>query len=209
MINISIADNHPVVIQGIKSFFKNHTNISINDTIFHLKDIDNSLKEKNTHVLIMDIELEGLYSINSLKKIIQDNPSTKILIYTNSSEKLFGTTSLKIGAAGFLSKNEPLCTIENAILEINEGKTFFSESVHKSVLNTIGYNGDKRLHRKLSLREKEVLGFLVNGKKNIEISELLNLNEKTISTYKLRLLNKLHVTNLIDLVNKAKTLEIV
>ncbi|RZK01439.1 MAG: response regulator transcription factor, partial [Flavobacterium sp.] len=114
-----------------------------------------------------------------------------------------------IGAAGFVSKNEPLCNIEYAILKINEGKTVFSESVHKSVLSSIRYSGDTRLHRKLSLREKEVLGFLVNGKKNNEISELLNLNEKTISTYKLRLLNKLHVTNLIDLVNKAKTLEIV
>lgn len=209
MINISIADNHPVVIQGIKCYFKNHPKISINDTIFHLKDIEGCLQEKNIHVLIMDIELEGLYSLNSLKKIIVDNPSTKILIYTNASEKLFGNSSLKIGAAGFVSKSEPLHNIEQAILKINEGKTFFSESVHKAVLSAIRYNGDNRLHKKLSLREKEVLGFLVNGKKNNEISELLNLNEKTISTYKLRLLNKLNVTNLIDLVNKAKTLEIV
>ena len=67
----------------------------------------------------------------------------------------------------------------------------------------------ERLYRKLSSREIEVLRYLSEGKKNKEIAKLLDLNEKTISTYKLRLLTKLHVTNLVDLVNKAKTLDIV
>jgi DNA-binding NarL/FixJ family response regulator len=66
----------------------------------------------------------------------------------------------------------------------------------------------ERLYRKLSNREVEVLR-LSGGKKNHEIAEILGLNEKTISTYKLRLLTKLNVTNLVDLVNKAKKLEIV
>ncbi len=209
MINVSIADNQPVVMQGIKCFFKNHSDISISDTIFHLKDIENSLKINTVNVLIIDIELEGLHSISSLKRIIKENPNTKLLIYTCASEKLFGITSLKLGAAGFISKTEPLQNLEKAILKITEGKTVFNEIIHKSVLASARVNNDDRMHRKLSLRETEVLRYLVNGKKNHEISELLSLNEKTISTYKLRLLNKLHVTNLIDLVNKAKILEIV
>ncbi len=209
MINISIADNQPVVMEGIKCFFKNHSDISVRDTIFHLKDIEESLKSKVTNILLIDIELEGLHSINSLKKIIQENPLTKLLIYTCASEKLFGITSLKVGAAGFISKCESLQNLEKAIQQISEGKTVFNESIHKSVLASARLNNDERMYRKLSFRETEVLRYLVNGKKNNEISELLSLNEKTISTYKLRLLNKLHVTNLIDLVNKAKILEIV
>ena len=70
-------------------------------------------------------------------------------------------------------------------------------------------NKGERLYRKLSSREIEVLRYLSDGKKNNEIAKLLALNEKTISTYKLRLLNKLNVNNLVDLVNKAKTLDIV
>ncbi|WP_432672002.1 LuxR C-terminal-related transcriptional regulator [Flavobacterium sp. SM2513] len=208
MINISIADNQPVVMHGIKSFFKNHSAISISDTIYHLHDIDNSLKTKIANILMIDIDLEGLHSIKSLRRILRENPATKLLIYTCASEKLFGVTSLKVGAAGFISKNEPLKKIEQAILKIAEGKTVFSDSVHKAVLTTALFNEEERIYRKLSLREIEVLRYLVKGKKNNEISELLDLNEKTISTYKLRLLNKLHVTNLIDLVDKAKTLEI-
>lgn len=209
MISICVADNQPVVMQGINCFFKDHSEISINDTLFNLNDIDRSLKANNATILIIDIELEGLHSINSLKKIIQENPFTRILIYTCASEKLFGVTSLKAGAAGFISKNEPLPILEKAILTVAEGRTMFSEFVHKSILSSARMHNDQQMYRKLSSREKEVLSYLINGKKNNEISELLNLNEKTISTYKLRLLNKLGVTNLIDLVNKAKALEIV
>lgn len=208
MINVSIADNQPVVMHGIKCYFKNHSDILVSDSVYHLKDIDESLRTKKVNILLIDIELDGLNSISSLKRMILEHPNTKILIYTCASEKLFGVTSLKAGAAGFISKGDPLKKVEQALLKIAEGKTVFSEMVHKSVLASARVNKDERLHRKLSSRESEVLRYLINGKKNNEISELLCLNEKTISTYKLRLLNKLNVTNLIDLVNKAKSLEI-
>jgi DNA-binding NarL/FixJ family response regulator len=71
------------------------------------------------------------------------------------------------------------------------------------------YRGGNEMYRKLSNREVEVLRFLSNGKKNSEISKILGLNEKTISTYKLRLLKKLNVSNLVDLVNKANNLVLV
>jgi two-component system response regulator FimZ (fimbrial Z protein) len=209
MINISIADNQPVVMHGIKCFFKCHSQVSVVDTVFHLKDIEHSLKVKKPSILLVDIELEGLHSINSLKKIAQDYPTTKILIYTCASEKLFGVTSLKAGASGFISKNESLENIEKAILKVAAGHTIFSDLVHRSIIRSARVNAEERMYRKLSSREKEVLNYLIIGKKNNEISELLGLHEKTVSTYKLRLLNKLNVTNLIDLVNKAQTLEIV
>ena len=84
-----------------------------------------------------------------------------------------------------------------------------SDSIKKNLALIAKQNKSERLYRKLSNREIEVLRYLSDGKKNNEISKLLNLNEKTISTYKLRLLQKLNVTNLVDLVNKAKTLDIV
>ena len=91
----------------------------------------------------------------------------------------------------------------------NQGKIIIDETVKKNLALIAKQNKSERLYRKLSNREVEVLRYLSDGKKNNEISKILNLNEKTISTYKLRLLQKLNVTNLVDLVNKAKTLEIV
>ena len=209
MINISIADNQPVVMQGIKCYFKNHSDISVSDAIYHLKDLDGSLLNKKVHILLLDIELEGFRSISSLKKIIQEHPNTKILIYTCASEKLFGISSLKAGVAGFISKCDSLRKVEEALLNIAQGKTMFSDFVHESILASFRLNNYNGVHRTLSFRETQVLRHLVDGMKNNEISEILALNEKTVSTYKLRLMNKLNVSNLTDLIYKAKTLELV
>jgi DNA-binding NarL/FixJ family response regulator len=84
-----------------------------------------------------------------------------------------------------------------------------SDTIKKNLALIAKQNKTERVYRKLSNREIEVLRYLSDGKKNNEISKILNLNEKTVSTYKLRLLQKLNVTNLVDLVNKAKTLDIV
>ena len=94
-------------------------------------------------------------------------------------------------------------------MKINQGQIILNDEIKKNLALIAKQNKTERLYRKLSNREIEVLRFLTDGKKNNEIARLLALNEKTISTYKLRLLTKLNVTNLVDLVNKAKTLEIV
>lgn len=207
MINICIADNQPVVIQGIKSFFKNHTNITFCDPVFHLDDIQNALISKMVHILLIDIELEGLHNIYSLKNIVKEFPHTKLLIYTSASERLFGMTTMKLGFAGFVSKRASMRTIEKAILNITDGEIVFSEFILKAVCPKSKISNDESIIQKLSIREGEILKYLIIGKKNHEISELLNLSAKTVSTYKLRLLSKFNVTNLIDLVQKAKPME--
>lgn len=67
MIKISIADNQPVVMHGLRSFFRNHLKISVVNSIYNLKDLESGLKNTKSNLLIIDIELEGLHSINSLK----------------------------------------------------------------------------------------------------------------------------------------------
>jgi two-component system, NarL family, response regulator, fimbrial Z protein, FimZ len=106
-------------------------------------------------------------------------------------------------------KTSKLETLGTAIAKVNQGNIVMNDSVKRSLALISKQSKSERLYRKLSNREVEVLRYLSDGKKNNEVASILNLNEKTISTYKLRLLQKLNVTNLVDLVNKAKTLEIV
>ena len=111
-----------------------------------------------------------------------------------------------MGASGFLNKAEKLETLSQSIIKVYNGEIILNEAIKKNLEIIGNQHKSERLHRKLSTRELEVLRYLSDGKKNNEIAEILGLNEKTISTYKLRLLIKLNVTNLLDLVNKAKTL---
>ena len=209
MIKVCVADNYPVVHFGIKSYLKDHKDISIVANIGNFSMLNDILLEKEIDVLLLDLELEGLSSIITIKSIVKNFPNTKIIIYSGLPEQIYAPNVIKAGAAGFVHKNEKLGTLADAIIKAHEGKIVMNEEIKKSFALLAKKSKNERLYRKLSNREVEVLRYLSDGKKNHEIATILKLNEKTISTYKLRLLTKLNVTNLVDLVNKAKTLEIV
>lgn len=209
MIKVCVADNFPVTHFGVKSYFKDHDDISIVANVGNLMMVRDMLLTKDIDVLVLDLELEGLASIFEVKNILKNFTKTKIIIYSGLSEQIYAPNAIKAGVSGFISKREKLETLGQAIVKVHQGKIIINETVKKNMALIAKQSKSERLYRKLSNREVEVLRYLSGGKKNNEISEILGLNEKTISTYKLRLLQKLNVTNLVDLVNKAKTLEIV
>ena len=209
MVKIGLADNHPVVHYGIKSYFKEHSDISLVGIVDNFDMVEEMLKRKEIDVLVMDLELEGLSSINLIKLLLRDYPKLKIILFSNLNEQIYAPNAIKAGVSSFVEKSEKLDVLASTIIKVNRGAIIFSEAVKRNMALISKQSKSERLYRKLSSREVEVLRYLSNGKKNKEVAEALHLNEKTISTYKLRLLAKLNVTNLVDLVNKAKTLEIV
>ncbi|MFK7001701.1 response regulator transcription factor [Flavobacterium oreochromis] len=209
MIKIGLADNHPVVHYGIKSYFKEHSDITLVGIVDNFDMIEEMLKRKEVDILVMDMELNGLNSINSIKNLLQNYRKLKIVLFSNLNEQVYAPNAIKAGVSSFVEKSEKLEVLASTIIKVNRGAVVFSDAVKRNIALISKQSKPEQLYRKLSSREIEVLRYLSNGKKNKEIAEALNLNEKTISTYKLRLLAKLNVTNLVDLVNKAKTLEIV
>lgn len=209
MIKVCVADNYPVVHFGVKSYFKDHEEISIVANVGNFLMVRDILLTKDIDVLILDLELEGLSSIFEVKSILKSFPKTKIIIFSGLSEQIYAPNAIKAGVSGFVHKKEKLETLGLAVVKVHQGKIILNETVKKNLALIAKQNKSERLYRKLSNREVEVLRYLSDGKKNNEIAKILNLNEKTVSTYKLRLLQKLNVTNLVDLVYKAKTLEIV
>jgi DNA-binding NarL/FixJ family response regulator len=209
MIKVCIADNYPVVHFGVKSYFKDNADISIVANVGNFLMVRDILQTKDIDVLVLDLDLEGLSSIFEVKTILKDFPKTKVILFSGLSEQIYAPNAIKAGASGFVHKSEKLETLGIAIVKVSQGKIIMNETVKKNLALIAKQSKSERLYRKLSNREVEVLRYLSGGKKNHEIADILNLNEKTISTYKLRLLTKLNVTNLVDLVDKAKKLEIV
>jgi DNA-binding NarL/FixJ family response regulator len=196
MIKVCIADNAPVISYGICSYFKNHSKINCiaeANSIEHLLDV---LNTKEVDLLLLDMELNGLSSLRDIKSLIQDYPKLKIIIFTLVAEKVYAQATLKMGVAAYLAKTSELTLLEDTIENVMQNVTVSKKKV-------------TRIFKKVSNREIEVLRYLNNGKKNKEIAQILGIDEKTISTYKLRLLSKLNVTNLVDLLKKAKDLEII
>jgi len=209
MINLCVADNFPVVHFGMKAYFKDHPEINVISNVGNFFMVPDALRNKEIDVLIIDLELEGLKSIYELKSIIKNFPKTKVIVFSSLPEQIYAPNAIKAGCAGYVHKTSKLENLGIAIVKVSHGQIILNDEIKKSLELIAKQNKSERLYRKLSNREIEVLRFLSDGKKNNEIAKILALNEKTISTYKLRLLTKLNVTNLVDLVNKAKTLEIV
>jgi DNA-binding NarL/FixJ family response regulator len=207
MINIGLADNIPMVHYGIKNYFKGNSKIRVTGFAFNYDELSTFLLIRNIDVLILDIELTDFSIVTDLKWVVEHFPKTKILIYSNLDEQIFGLNCIKFGAKGYLKKTASLKDIELAIKKINKGELVLSDCLKNSLLNK--KNFEKILINKLSARESEVLVHLCAGKKNSEISDLLHINVKTTSTYKTRLFKKLEVTNLVSLVAKCKSLNII
>lgn len=196
MIKVCIADNAPVISYGICSYFKNHSKINCIAEANSIEHLLNVLNTKEVDLLLLDMELNGLSSLRDIKSLIQDYPKLKIIIFTLVAEKVYAQATLKMGVAAYLDKTSELTLLEDTIENVMQNATISKKKV-------------TRLFKKVSNREIEVLRYLNNGKKNKEIAQILGIDEKTISTYKLRLLTKLNVSNLVDLLKKAKDLEII
>ncbi len=208
MIKICIADNQPIVHYGIKNYFEGKSDFSIVGNVKTFNGVLETIENRFFDILIVDLDVDGFSTINMIKSFIKNYPKTKVLIFSGLTENMYAPNAIKAGASTYISKNNELEILENAIIRVQNGEIFYSEQVKKKIDLITKQTKKERLYKKLSSREIEVLRFLSAGRKNKEIAETLNLNEKTISTYKLRLLNKLNVTNLVDLVNKAKTLDV-
>lgn len=202
MIKVCIADSAPVISYGICSYFKNHSKINCVAEANNIEHLLNVLNIQKVDLLLLDMELNGLSSLRDIKSLIQDYPKLKIIIFTLVAEKVYAQATLKMGVAAYLHKTSELTLVEDTIESVMQNAALSKKksSSNKKV---------ERLFKKVSNREIEVLRYLNNGKKNKEIAQILSIDEKTISTYKLRLLSKLNVTNLVDLLKKAKDLEII
>ena len=209
MIKIGIADSLPVVVHGLQSYFHGNTRMEVIGSAKNLESLLSLLKSKRCDILLLDVELDGLSSIRDIKSLLKDFPEIKIVLFTNVSEQMYAPTAIKAGVSAYVSKKSDLKDLEATITKVTEGKVIFSETVKRSIEMLSKGKKSERLFKKLSTREIEVLRYLNDGKKNKEVAQILGLDEKTISTYKLRLLAKLNVTNLVDLLKKAKDLDVI
>ena len=125
-------------------------------------------------------------------------------MFSHQPEEIYAISTLKAGASGYLSKNANTSKIVEAIDTIIGDKVYLSEKMDKHYKYTDTTKSRARLFKRLSTREVEVLKLLSIGKKNKHIAAELDINEKTVSTYKARLFKKLNVDNIVDLIHQAK-----
>ena len=208
MIKLLIADHHPIVRKGVELLFSASSNIQIVASVDDGEAIIDYVKKNPVDIILTEIDLPKLNGLTVLRILKNDFPEIKTIIFSGQPEEVYAINSIKAGASGYISKTVNIITINEAILKVNDGGTYLSDEISKQLKLGKRVNKTGSYYKKLSTRETEVLKLLCVGKKNKEVAKELNVNEKTISTYKARLMRKLKVTNLVDLVNQAKVAEL-
>jgi DNA-binding NarL/FixJ family response regulator len=205
MKTVFIADNHPVTRKGIISMLKHNEKFSIIGKAGNAEDLYKNLREKTPDILIMEIDIPQINGINALRNIKTEFPGMRVLIFSTHPEEIYALRSIKSGAAGYVPKTATTKTFLKAMKLIAKGGVFLNEELTATFTsrNVRESNAISR-YKKLSSREIEVLNLLSSGKRNKDIANALDINEKTVSTYKTRLLKKLKVDNLADLIHQSR-----
>ena len=208
MINVLIADSHPIVRLGIKQVLNATSDFEVIGDASTTTELFKTLEKVSPDVVMLEMDIPEINGIATLRKLKQEYPNIKVLMYSGQSEDVYALSTIRAGAFGYLSKTADIDYIISAIRKVAEGNMFITNELAQRLAFDEGTQKPRRFFRKLSTREVEVLKLLASGKRNKEVAEGLNLNEKTVSTYKARLMRKLNVDNLVDLLQQAKALEL-
>lgn len=205
MKNVVIADHHPVTRKGIQCMLKKNDNYNIVGKANNGEELFRNLETLKPDILIMEIDMPQINGINALRAIKSEYPNTRVMIFSTHPEEIYALRSIKSGAAGYVPKTASSKIFMSALKQIAKGGIFLNEELTSTFTSrNVGEASAISRYKKLSSREIEVLNLLSSGKRNKDIANALNINEKTVSTYKTRLLKKLKVDNLADLIHQSR-----
>ncbi|QJP34360.1 response regulator transcription factor [Nonlabens sp. Ci31] len=204
--NILIADHHPVFRRGLRSMMKDHKEFSFKAKVDDANDLIASIAFHHPDVLILEVDLPNSSGIGTLRELRSHFPDLKVLVVSYHPEEIYAISAVKAGANGYISKTRSIKEVRKSLLSIARGESYLSEEMKSQIDNK--NNKDILKFKKLSTREIEVLNLLSKGRRNKEIAKALSIHEKTVSTYKTRLLKKLKVDNIADLIHQSRLLQI-
>lgn len=209
MKKVVIADHHPVTATGVEVLLKSTNEYLIVGKVSRESELLVCLAKERPDILILEINIPGIKGFHALRNIREQFPRMRIAIFSSHPEEIYAFRSVKSGAAGYIPKTSSKDIFLQAIKRIASGGVYLNEKI-ATALNSNSMNDNSLVgkYKKLSAREIEVLNLLSSGKRNKDISTLLEINEKTVSTYKTRLLKKLNVKSLAELLNQARMFQL-
>lgn len=202
MSRILIVDDHPVIRMAMKMLLEAEGHQIVGDTDNGVDAISLG-RELKPDLVILDIGIPRLDGLEVISRLMVLALPLKILVLTGQSASLFALRSMQADAAGFVCKQGGLAELVTAVNAVASGYSYFPSSAMRPVQQG-AYSDDVELLGRLSDREVSVLQYLSQGYSNKQISEQMFISNKTVSTYKARLLLKLNAGSLVDLIEFAK-----
>jgi len=203
-IRVLLAEDHILVRQGFRRILEDDPGITVvGEARTGLEAIE-QCKELKPDVVVMDLSMPELGGLEATAEVLKANPQIKILILSMYSNEAYVRKAFELGAKGYILKNAIEVDLTRAVMALAEGQAYFSPGVSHIVLESMkagtfqGTSQDP--YEKLTLREKEVLQLIAQGKSNKEIATLLNISVNTVAVHRARVMETLNLHRTAELV---------
>jgi DNA-binding NarL/FixJ family response regulator len=203
MIRLLIADDHPVVREGLRRIIAEQPGMMTAGEAATGDEVLEKVRALTIDVLLMDISMPGQGFLDVLRQLREEHPRVRVLVLSMHPEEQYAVRALRAGAAGYLTKDHSPEQLVEAIGKVMRGGRFVTPSLAEKLAHDLGANTDRPVHELLSDREYEVLCLLGSGRSIKEAAARLGLSPKTASTYRVRLLEKMRLSTNADLVRYA------
>lgn len=203
MKRILIVDDHDVVREGVKRILNERPGASVFGEARAAPDALRLVREQDWDVVVLDLSLGGRSGLELLKELKQIRPRLPVLILSMHSEEQYAHRAFKAGAAGYVTKDSSAAELAVAVNKVAAGGKYITSTLAEKLIFDLERGSDRPPHEILSDREFEVMRLIASGKTVTDIAGLLSLSDKTISTYRARLLEKMGMMTNADLIRYA------
>ena len=193
IVRILVADDHPVVRQGIRQIFAAAPDMHVADEAANGRELLDRARTVDHDLVLLDLSMPEMSGLDLVKQLKRERPKIPIVILTMYSENQFAIRALKAGAAGYLTKDTAPTELVSAVRRVVTGGRYLTPGVAERRAGSLTTDADKPPHEKLSDREYQVLRMIAAGKSTRWISTELALSVKTISTYRARIFDKMQM----------------
>jgi len=198
---VLVADDHPVVRQGLKSLLTRE-GFSVVGEAADGREALRQVEALHPEVALLDLGMPGLNGLDAAREIIQSSAGTKVVILTQHTEEPYILEALRAGVHGYVLKSQSVSDVVQAIRDVTRGKLYVSPAISEVVVSA--YRGQTRLPADLlTTREREVLQLVAEGKSTKKIAEILGIAQKTAESHRSHLMVKLGIHQVAGLVRYA------
>lgn len=206
-IQVLLADDHAILRDGLRAILESQPDIKVVGGAEDGRQVLAMAQKIKPDIILMDIAMPQLNGIDAAEQILAFHPDIRIIMLSMHSTSEYIQRAFRAGAKGYLLKDSAGQEVVQAVRKVFEGHFFISQKISDTIFEFM-FTVSPQTHStssldKLSMREREVLQLVTEGKTSLEIAEILNLSPKSVDTYRSRIMQKLEISDIASLVKYA------
>src|SRR5260370_40906371 len=190
-IRVVLADDHVLVRQGLKSLLERE-GLHVVGEASDGQEVLRHVESLHPDIVVMDIRMPILNGLHAARELMQSFPKTKTIVLAQHDEDQYGSEALEAGVKGYVLKSQVSSDLLEAIRQVSRGQVYLSPGVSRAVMEAYRSRSEKSRDR-LTLRERQVLQLIAEGKSTKDVASLLGISVKTAESHRTRLMQKLDI----------------